>query len=65
METDPRNLNLQEILTFFDERPADSRGHASAIIGLIGEELGCGLLCRFLQERRGCTANPDAPTLFP
>jgi hypothetical protein len=35
-------LDLKELLLFFDERPAESRGHAAALIGLFGEELGVG-----------------------
>lgn len=48
-------LNIDELLLFFDERPMDSRGHASAVVPFIGEELGASLLCRYYRAQ-GCTA---------
>jgi hypothetical protein len=46
-------LNIPELLRFFDEKPPDSIGHASAIVSVIGEDIGVALLQRCLKEQRG------------
>src|SRR5260370_21813227 len=47
-------LNVDDVLSFFDERPADSKGHASGLIAVVGEELGSFLLCRHLEVMHAC-----------
>jgi hypothetical protein len=70
----PKNklrLNIREVLGFFDEVPGASRGHATAIVSVIGEDLGTSLLQKCLSERDGATTKvimknngvPLTPTL--
>ncbi len=63
-------LNVDEVLSFFDERPADSKGHASGLIAVVGEELGSFLLCRHLEVMHACKSRmfthegkPITPTI--
>lgn len=49
-------LNIRETLRFFDEAPKDSRKHASAIVGVCGEDLGIGLLQKYLKDVGGCSS---------
>jgi hypothetical protein len=41
---------VRPLLSFFDTRPKDSVGHASAITGLLGEDLIAALTSRYLEE---------------
>ena len=41
-------LDLIQLLTLFDEAPKDSRGHATAIVGMIGEDLGAALVKHYM-----------------
>ena len=43
-------INVPKLLTFFDERPAGSKGHATGIVAFMGEDLAFGLLIRYLRE---------------
>jgi len=44
-------VSVAGLLRFFDERPKESRGHATAIVAVCGEDLGCGLLKHCLETR--------------
>jgi len=44
-------INVRNTLEFFDERPAGSKGHATGIMSLIGEDLGVGLLKHYLESQ--------------
>jgi hypothetical protein len=62
-------IDIRALLTFFDERPPDSRRHASAIVAVLGEDLACGLLKMSLERKHGCTVKtvmrsgrPSTPT---
>jgi hypothetical protein len=46
-------LDVQQVRQFFDEAPESSRRNASAIVGVMGEDLGIALLQRCLLERTG------------
>lgn len=48
-------LNVREALRFFDEAPTESGGHATAVIAILGEELGVALLIRHLKKQYGKT----------
>ena len=48
---DHLRINIRETLLFFDEAPADSRKHATAMVAVFGEDLGASLLCRHMEER--------------
>jgi hypothetical protein len=39
-----------DLLHFFDEVPSNSRGHATAIVAVAGEELGVALLLHYLRS---------------
>lgn len=41
-------INVPEVLAFFDEKPPNAIGHATAMSALFGEEMGIALLCLFL-----------------
>lgn len=43
-------LNIRELLRFFDEAPADSASHATAIVSILGEDIGAALLQKRLEE---------------
>ena len=45
-------LNLVKLINFFDEAPYESRGHATSLCSLLGEELAINLLKDYV-ERRG------------
>ena len=44
-------VDLQKLLHFFDEAPASSRRHATAVVGVAGEDVGIALLSHYLA---GC-----------
>jgi hypothetical protein len=46
-------LNVLEVLRFFDEAPKTSMGHATAIVSVIGEDLGVSLFQKCLLEKDG------------
>ena len=48
---DAMHLDVRETLTFFDEEPAGSEGHATAVAAVCGEDLGLGLLKHCLEAR--------------
>jgi hypothetical protein len=52
--TDVLNHNLKidvaNLITFFDEAPLSSRGHATAIASIVGEDLGAGIFKYFLES---------------
>ncbi len=45
-------IDVEGVLRFFDERPSESREHATAIVAVAGEDLGVGLFCHYLQARK-------------
>jgi len=47
-----KKLNLRELLNFFDCKVSDSIGHASAINGVLGEDLGVALLLKYLSDQK-------------
>jgi hypothetical protein len=46
-------INVRRLLEFFDEKPGESLGQATAIVAVAGEDLGVGLLKHCLE----CTRN--------
>ena len=52
-------INVKRLLEFFDEKPGESVGHATAIVGVIGEDLGASLLKHYLE----CTRNAKVSIL--
>lgn len=47
-----KKLNLRELLNFFDCKVSSSIGHASAINGVIGEDLGVALLLKHFSDQK-------------
>jgi hypothetical protein len=47
-----KKLNLRELLNFFDCKVSESIGHASAINGVIGENLGVALLHKYFADQK-------------
>ena len=45
-------MNVRELLSFFDEEVKGSFRHASAIVGVAGEDLGAALLARYLRSEK-------------
>ena len=50
-------VEVEEVLHFFDERLLGSRGQATALVAVAGEDLGVGLLCHY-SHRRDLRAEP-------
>lgn len=53
-EKDPSTIQLpiRSLLEFYDEAPELTRGHVSAVTGVIGESLGVGLLLDFFTRNK-------------
>lgn len=51
--TQRMSIDIEATLEFFDEAPSDSRGQATAIVAVAGEDLGVGLLAHCLKHRGG------------
>jgi len=49
-------VNISEVLSFFDECPKDSRRHATAIVSVLGEDLGVSLLQSCLEQQFAVTS---------
>ena len=47
-----KKLNLRELHNFFDCKVSSSIGHASAINGVIGEDLGVALLHKYFSDQK-------------
>ena len=54
-------VNVRGLLEFFDEKVEGSQKHATAIVSVCGEDLGCGLLKHYL-EARGVSVEVRAET---
>src|SRR6266487_3479632 len=44
-------LPIRLLLEFFDEAPDYAKGHANAIVAILGEELGAGLLIDYFRGK--------------
>ena len=44
------SIDIETLLTFFDEKPKESARHATAICQVAGEDLGFGLLKHYLES---------------
>ncbi len=51
MVTDAINVDVRELLAFFDEEAKGSSRHASAIVGIAGEDLGAALLVEYFRSQ--------------
>ena len=62
-------INRHDLLSFFDVKSRESSGHISAIVGVVGEDLGIALLRKCLLDQHGTTSRviteggvPKTPT---
>lgn len=53
-------LNIKELLGFFDDG-TESRGHASAIVGVLGEDLNASVFKHYLEEKGSKVIIFDGP----
>jgi hypothetical protein len=44
-------INIRQVLEFFDEEPEYGRGHTSGIVGIIGEDLNASVFKRFMEAK--------------
>jgi hypothetical protein len=57
--SDTLTINVEEVLRFFDEKPECSRGHATGVVGVIGEDLNTGCF-RHYAESKGAKVSVKA-----
>ena len=57
-------IDVRLLLEFFDEKPHESVGHATAVVGVAGEDIGVGLLKHYLECTRNAKVRiiPATPT---
>src|SRR6266568_3206456 len=48
------NVHVPTVLRFFDEVPQDSKGHATSIASLAGEDLAAGAVKHYLETVEKC-----------
>lgn len=46
-------INLRQLVTFFDEKPPHSRGHSGALVAILGEELALAMFEDFVRRKQG------------
>ena len=46
--------NIKEIIEFFDDSNFDNKGDASAVVGIIGEDLNASAFKHYLESNKGC-----------
>lgn len=44
-------VNVPDLLRFFDEKPKWAEGHATAVVGVAGEDLNAACFCHYLESR--------------
>ena len=56
-ESSPLTVDIEGLLHFFDEKPDWAVGHATGVVGVVGEDLNTACLQHYLKfmggERRG------------
>ena len=45
-------ISVDGLLTFFDEKPKDSEGHATSIVSFAGEELATALFMHYAEREK-------------
>ena len=60
-------VNVPELLRFFDEKPDWSERHATAVVGVAGEDLNVACFCHYLESmgHRGEVLLRDQGSLSP
>ena len=54
--TNRLTINRHDLLSFFDVKTPETRGHVSAVVGMVGEDLGIALLRKCLLEQHGISS---------
>ena len=44
-------VNVRDLLSFFDEKPDWSERHATAVVGVVGEDLNAACFCHYLESK--------------
>ena len=57
------NINLRETLSFFDEKPDWSVGHATSVVAILGEDLAAGALKHCLESSGASNVTVRAETV--
>ena len=52
-ESDLLTADIEGLLHFFDEKPVWSVGHATGVVGVVGEDLNTACLQRYLESTSG------------
>ena len=47
------SADIERLLHFFDEKPDWSIGHATGVVGIVGEDLNCACFQHYLRSRNG------------
>lgn len=58
------SVNRKELLRFFDEKPPESKGQATSIVGVVGEDLNAACFQHYLESRGAtvCVRNQPVTT---
>jgi len=57
-------IHIENVIRFYDEQERSNSNHVSSITGLVGEDLGAGLLKHFFEaNNRECVIYNDSVTL--
>ena len=49
--SDTLTINVEEVLRFFDEKPKWSRGHATGVVGVVGEDLNAACFRHYAESQ--------------
>ena len=44
-------VNVRDLLSFFDEKPDWAKKHATAVVGVVGEDLNAACFCHYLESK--------------
>lgn len=58
-------LNIRQTLHIFDERPEQARGHITALVSMLGEELNASLFAHYLTHERSAQVRILADPVVP
>ena len=56
---DQLTVNIEELLKFFDEKHGASKGDATAIVAVTGEDLNAACFQHYVESKHGCAAVLD------
>ena len=59
--SDTITINVEKVLQFFDEEPEWSRGHATGVVGVIGEDLNTGCFGHYAESKGATVSVKEGP----